>query len=157
MADNGTRAVSTRQRRFVAALVAAPTVRDAAAAADIGETTAWRYLQDPGVRVARVADALQIDKSSAYRRVKVAERGGFLVNLESKRGRPARLVLGEALPEEEAVLPTPEELMRVCSVIPPETTATVQPYEKAECNPSATVQPRENGVLIGDGHDEVPF
>ena len=48
MADNGT--LTTRQRRFVAALVAAPTVRDAAAAADIGETTAWRYLQDPGVR-----------------------------------------------------------------------------------------------------------
>jgi len=48
MADNGT--LTTRQRRFVAALVAAPTVRAAAAAADIGETTAWRYLQDPSVR-----------------------------------------------------------------------------------------------------------
>lgn len=52
MGDNGTRGLSARQRRFVAALVAAPTVRDAARAAEIGETTAWRYLQEPSVRSA---------------------------------------------------------------------------------------------------------
>jgi phage terminase small subunit len=52
MGDNGTQSavLNPRQKRFVAALVAAPTVRDAAAAAEIGETTAWRYLQQPAVR-----------------------------------------------------------------------------------------------------------
>jgi len=50
VAQSGThRELNPRQRRFVSALVACPTVRDAAAAAKIGERTAWRYLQDPAV------------------------------------------------------------------------------------------------------------
>ena len=53
MAHNGTRPeLNPRQRRLVAALVATPTVRDAAKAAAIGERTAWRYLGDPHVRAA---------------------------------------------------------------------------------------------------------
>ena len=42
--------LNSRQRRFVAALVACPTVRDAATAAKIGERTAWRYLGEPSVK-----------------------------------------------------------------------------------------------------------
>ncbi|MGI6379794.1 MAG: hypothetical protein ACOX2R_03275 [Anaerolineae bacterium] len=52
---NGTgvyRELNARKRRFLAALVACPTVRDAALAAGIGEATAWRYTQDPAVRQA---------------------------------------------------------------------------------------------------------
>lgn len=42
--------LTTKKRRFVAALLAAPTIRQAAEAAGVGETTAWRYLGDPAVK-----------------------------------------------------------------------------------------------------------
>jgi phage terminase small subunit len=42
--------ITTKQRRFLAALAGARSVRDAAEAAGIGETTAWRYLRDEAVR-----------------------------------------------------------------------------------------------------------
>lgn len=48
MAGNG--ALSARQRRFVAAVIAAPDVRAAAGAAGIGERTAWTYLAMPEIR-----------------------------------------------------------------------------------------------------------
>jgi phage terminase small subunit len=50
MADFG--ALNPRQRRFLVALVANATVRDAAQAAGIGERTAWRYLAEPSVKAA---------------------------------------------------------------------------------------------------------
>jgi hypothetical protein len=46
----------------------------------------------------------------------VARDGGYLVNLEERRGRPARLVLGEPLPEEVAILPPPTDLEGCCTV-----------------------------------------
>ena len=44
--------LTVRQRKFVAALLAAPTVREAAKVAGICETTSHRYLADPRVRAA---------------------------------------------------------------------------------------------------------
>jgi hypothetical protein len=35
---------------------------------------------------------------------------GYLKNLEDRKGRPARLVLGDDLPEDQPILPDPEEL-----------------------------------------------
>jgi hypothetical protein len=58
---------------------------------------------------------LGIDKSSASRRIKVAVEKGYLVNTEKQRGRPARIVLGDPLPENLTILPHPEEL-NCCSV-----------------------------------------
>ncbi len=57
-----------------------------------------------------VAEDLQIDKSAASRRVRVAVDRGYLRNLEDRKGRPARLVLGESMPEDAEILPLPEEL-----------------------------------------------
>ena len=48
MGDNGR--LSAKQRRFVAFLATTPTIRDAAKAADVGETTAWRWLRQPAVK-----------------------------------------------------------------------------------------------------------
>lgn len=62
-----------------------------------------------------VARHLKIDKSSAFRRVKAAISRGYLLNLESRRGRPYRLVLGEPLPEEQELLPHPDAL-KGCTV-----------------------------------------
>jgi hypothetical protein len=36
--------------------------------------------------------------------------GGYLVNLEIRRGRPARIVLGDPMPEMVKLLPKPHEL-----------------------------------------------
>lgn len=40
----------------------------------------------------------------------MARDGGYLRNLEEKRGRPLRLVLGDPLPEEKHALPSPDDL-----------------------------------------------
>jgi hypothetical protein len=58
----------------------------------------------------QVADYLKLDKSAASRRVSAAIKGGFLVNSEERKGRPACLELGEPLPGEQEVLPSPETL-----------------------------------------------
>jgi hypothetical protein len=65
---------------------------------------------DEGVPVTRVAGLLGVDKSTALRRVRVATARGFLRNLEDRRFRPARLVLGERLPGDAALLPPVAEL-----------------------------------------------
>jgi hypothetical protein len=79
--------------------------------------------------IVRVAQRLNIDKSSALRRVRVAIEDGYLVNLEDKKGKPAKLILGEALPEEEGVLPSPEKLAEKINAraIPLCNPATAQP------------------------------
>ena len=66
-----------------------------------------------GVPVTRVAARLEVDKSTALRRVRVAIARGFVRNLEDRRGRPARLVLGEPLPADSVLLPTTPDLERL--------------------------------------------
>jgi len=46
----GTDSTTPRQKRFVAALLAAPTVTEAATQAGISEKTAWRYLGNTAVQ-----------------------------------------------------------------------------------------------------------
>jgi hypothetical protein len=58
----------------------------------------------------QVAEHLKLDKSSASRRVAAAVKGGYLVTTEERRGRPACLELGEPLPGEQEVLPSPAAL-----------------------------------------------
>ena len=87
---------------------------------------------EPGIKVAAVAQALGIDKSAALRRVRVAIEDGYLTNLEDRKGRPARLTLGDPMPQERSVLPHPGVLaggMGGGGVLSP--LATVQP-----CNPA---------------------
>jgi hypothetical protein len=67
------------------------------------------------VRQADLKGALRIDKSAISRRVAAASEAGVLRNLEDRKGRPARLVLGDPLPEEIELLPKPERL-RGCAV-----------------------------------------
>jgi hypothetical protein len=66
---------------------------------------------DPGIKVTALAGVLGIDKSSALRRVRVAIEDGYLINLEERKGRPARITLGDPLPAERAVLPHPDALL----------------------------------------------
>lgn len=69
-----------------------------------------------GVSLPTLANRLGLDKSVVSRRWRVARDGGYLVNLEERRGRPARLVIGEPLPEEVAILPPPGSLEGCCTV-----------------------------------------
>jgi hypothetical protein len=57
-----------------------------------------------------VADELEIDKAASSRRVRTAIGGGYLKNLEDRKGHPARLVLAESMPEDREILPAPDEL-----------------------------------------------
>jgi hypothetical protein len=79
-------------------------VRDTVHAVD-----ALRHEHDH-VTFTHVAERLDLDKSTAQRRAKVAISRGYLQNDEDRRGKPARLVLGEPLPEELEVLPAVEAL-----------------------------------------------
>ena len=62
------------------------------------------------VRQADLKTALNLDKSAISRRVAGALDSGFLKNLEDRKGRPARLVLGDPLPANREVLPAPNRV-----------------------------------------------
>jgi len=65
---------------------------------------------DGGVSCTAVAKRLDIDKATASRRLRVATRAGYVVNNETLRGKPARYVIGEPMPVDMPILPTPETL-----------------------------------------------
>ena len=67
--------------------------------------------EDP-VALTAVAGELDLDKSATSRRVRRAVNAGYLKNLEDKRAKPARLVLGDPLPEDLRILPSTEALHR---------------------------------------------
>ena len=53
--------------------------------------------------------ALNLSKAAVSRRVSTAKRGGWLVDDETAKGRPAKLRVGEPLPS-DCGLPTPEQI-----------------------------------------------
>ena len=78
--------------------------------------------------VAQVAQHLKLDKSATSRRARVARVQGYLKNLEDRKGRPARLVLGDPLPDDITILPTVQTLKdRCCSVAGEMEEVTVPP------------------------------
>lgn len=116
-----------------------PTVRQAVAAVSAlapGEA---------GVMNSAIAAHLQLDKSAASRRVSAAIDRGYLRNLEDRRGRPARIVLGDALPDDEEVLPRVEVLhgcavAGIATIPPPPTDPVVVIFDCAGCG-QPTEQP----------------
>jgi len=98
---------------------------------------------EPGteVSVRNLARQLGLAKSTIDDRVRKAIRGGWLVNLELRRGCPARLIRGAALPDIQAALPEVEKV-REASGHPP----------KADTSPDTTKVPvvvGRNGQLSG--------
>lgn len=71
---------------------------------------------EPTVTVATIAKALHLDKSAALRRVRVAIDREYLKNLETRKGRPARIAMGDALPADVPVLPPVADLLDGCTV-----------------------------------------
>jgi hypothetical protein len=107
-----------RVRELIAELVSEGV--EATVPATIRETVgvAERLLEDSGrdpITVAAIARELKLDNSAALRRVRAAIDRGYLKNLEDRKGRPARIVVGDTLPEDIEVLPEAEAL-RGCTV-----------------------------------------
>jgi hypothetical protein len=90
-----------------------------------------------------VATAIGIDKSAAWRRCQQAIARGFVKNLEDRNRRPARLTLGEPLPDDVPVLPAADELERLhdCTTVsggsedPPETEVNEHPERGPHMTP----------------------
>lgn len=93
------------------------TIRETVAAVQALLSARQRQPDDTPATVSltEVAHALKMDKSAVSRRVKQALEAGYLQNLEAGRGRPAKLMLGDPLPEELHILPDVAELERCCS------------------------------------------
>jgi hypothetical protein len=100
-------------RGLVADLVAEGV--DATVKSEIREVVqATKGLLDDGRQEVRQVDLgkiLNLDKSAISRRVAGAIAAGFLKNEEDRKGRPAKLVIGDALPEDRVVLPVPDRLL----------------------------------------------
>jgi hypothetical protein len=110
------------------------------------------------VTIAALAEELELDKSAAWRRARSAIDRGYLQNKEDRKGRPAKLVVSDALPDDIEILPAPERL-RGCTVASDlegvDTNNLSEPADGAEerefsltsSTTAATVQPREEFVL----------
>jgi hypothetical protein len=98
VADAADRSIAAGVRETVRALI------DLAASSDP---------LDEGISISRVAEACGVDKSTALRRVRVAINRGFIRNFEERRGRQAKLVTGDPMPDDADVLPPAAELERL--------------------------------------------
>ena len=65
------------------------------------------------VSLADLCKVMSLDRSAVSRRARAAVDRGFLQNLESKKGLPAKLVIGDSMPGELEILPSPEAIERV--------------------------------------------
>jgi hypothetical protein len=66
--------------------------------------------------LADIEKVLMLDRSATSRRVAEAKSRGYLVNNETRKGRPARIALGDPMPGEIEILPTPDRLADCCTV-----------------------------------------
>src|SRR5215217_3577816 len=103
----------SRIRELVSGLIAEgveatvpKTVRQTVEAVD-NVITGWG---EEHATIKAVAEDLEIDKAAASRRVRSAIGRGYLKNLEDRKGHSARIVLAESMPEDQEILPAPEEL-----------------------------------------------
>jgi len=92
----------------------------------------------PEVSQIKLAESMNLSRSTISRRVKVAIEMGYLINNEDQRGRPHRLLPGDPLPEDTNVLPTPDDLEKYFSLTPLENNATLQ-QSNVPCEGAPTV------------------
>ena len=113
--------------------------------------------------VADLARALKLDKSAAWRRVRSAMDRGYIKNLEDRKGRPARLVTGEPLPEDIEILPAPDKLVgglegcRVAAVREGVNQNSIsQPVQVAGNKKFSSTPPRKDATVQPLSHDLRP-
>jgi MarR family len=133
------------RRQIVATLVDYGTVRElisdlfsegiqATVKRELRETVeAVQGLAREELSVAEITEALGLDKSSVSRRVKVAISKGYLINLETCKGKRARIALGDPMPDDIEILPHPDKLADRCTVAS-STEQIGAPSPPATCN-----------------------
>jgi len=110
-------------RDLVADLVAEGVDATVSAAVRATVATVAKLVDDEGgdpVSLGPIAEELRLDKSAASRHLRTAIGKGFVRNLEDRKGKPGRYVLGDAMPDDVVVLPEPEEVLQAlqcCSVV----------------------------------------
>ena len=100
------------------------------------------------VSLGTLAQELDLDKSSASRRLREAMNRGYAKNLEDRRGKPGRYVLADPMPEDVEILPSAERVLQCCSANGEDkenifTASPPEPQQKYRSTPSdngATVQ-----------------
>jgi hypothetical protein len=107
---------------------------------------------DQGAMVRAIADKLNVDKSNASRRLRVAADGGYIRNLEDKRGKPARWVIGEPLPETRDLLPDPTQLATARTTNDQECCGVAVESEGKGQAPTGPPRDSRNGFCSGCGH-----
>ena len=125
-----------------------PTVRETVRAVD--RLTKDKDEDEKYVGLKALSTELKLDKASASRRVKAAREAGYLVNLEDSKGKAAKLALGEPLPADLVILPTPEDLRAEwdrCTVATVQEGRGVQPDADGE----SVAGPDCNGVQHRNG------
>jgi DNA-binding MarR family transcriptional regulator len=107
-------------RDLVADLVAEGV--EATVSTEIRQTVAavneLHELDANGSALVQIAKKLKLDKSVTSRRVNSCIHRGYLKNMEDKKGRPARIVQADPLPEEQELLPSRKTLADRCTVAP---------------------------------------
>ncbi len=103
-------------------------------------------VEGAAVSITQLAAHLDMDKSSVSRRVYVTRGLGYLVNLQEKRGRPAMLALGDPLPEEAPVLPSPESLADCCTRL--QTVGSSEKSGQGQEQKSVLLDPWENTATL---------
>jgi hypothetical protein len=155
------------QRRIVATLADYAAVRDLVSEI-VGEgveltvsnsmrvtVNAVRTLCDGAdtVSVSRLADHLKLDRSTVSRRVSAALAKGYLRNLEERRGRPFKLVVGDPMPEDTELLPGPQALG--CCSVAGDSGGISTPSPNASVAAVSSRTEQEDGFRILFADDEV--
>src|SRR5215208_2527914 len=93
------------------------------------------------VTVVELARELKLDRSAVSRRVRNAKDRGYLRDLEENLRKPSRLVLGDDLPYDVQILPTPEDMR-----------ASMQKRGPSDARPDGAQEPHRNGQYSSDAY-----
>src|SRR5215204_3168531 len=93
------------------------------------------------VTVVELARQLKLDRSAVSRRVRNAKDRGYLRDLEENLRKPSRLVLGDDLPDDVQILPSPEDMR-----------ASMQKRGPSDARPDGAQEPHRNGQYSSDAY-----
>jgi hypothetical protein len=89
---------------------------------------------------------LDVDNSNVSRRVANAVKLSYLVNLEAKKGRPARIILDKPLPDEDTeILPTVE---RLAELIAQQGELSTEAQSHGKPTPTVAVESQQDTVSL---------
>jgi MarR family len=93
------------------------------------------------VTVAELARKLELDRSTVSRRARSAKDRGYLRDLEDNPRKPSRLVLGDDLPDDVQILPSPGDVR-----------ASMQKRGPSDARPDGAQEPHRNGQYSSDAY-----